>query len=143
MKAPLSGQSLRGLRAGALPGGPGARASKSLGQPVLVDNRPGGGGAIAASSVAASPAEAAWSKPRLPAPVRSEACAMPAHHRLRPDDGKRITAFGNNLPTISDSNATRVETARTRPKIDLMRPNILPSMHGSILRATPAGSNLR
>jgi hypothetical protein len=51
--------------------------------------------------------------------------------------------FGNNLPTISDSNATRVETARTRPKIDLMRPKFLPSMHGPILRATPAGSTLR
>src|SRR5262245_61198675 len=31
--------------------------SKSLGQPVVVDNRPGGGGAIAASSVATAPAD--------------------------------------------------------------------------------------
>src|SRR5215216_8163047 len=27
---------------------------------------------------------------RLPAPVRSKACAMPAHSGLRPDDGERV-----------------------------------------------------
>ena len=66
--------------------------------------------------------------------VRSKASAMAAHHCLRRGDGKRVTGIGTNLPTISNSNATRVETARTRPKIDLMRPNFLPSMHGAIPR---------
>src|SRR4051794_30697029 len=34
----------------------------------------------------------ARSPPRLPAPVRSKACAMPAQHRLRPNDGERVTS---------------------------------------------------
>jgi hypothetical protein len=72
----------------------------------------------------------AWSMARFPVPVRSEASAMPAHHRLR----RMMASASNNLPTISDPNATRVETARTRAKIDLMRPKFLPSMHGAIPR---------
>ena len=79
-------------------------------------------------------AGAAWSTARFSVPGTIESLCDGSASPSPPGDGKRVTGIGNNLPTISDSNATRVETARTRPKIDLMRPKFLPSMHGPILR---------
>jgi hypothetical protein len=93
-----------------------------------------------------------------PAPVRSQACAMPAHHRFRPDDGKCATgirkppadpaqnqsvAGREGQPTLprrstmiccrstrtSASSAVRHRNrSRTRLKISLMRSAIRPSV---------------
>jgi hypothetical protein len=77
---------------------------------------------------------------------------MPTHHRLRPDDGKRVTVCGNNLPTQPNKSVEGLEgqigppaaaldrnRSRARPKIGLNEAE-RSFWRGRTLRPAAAGS---